>query len=55
MKKQVLNLGKALQKKEQLQINGGRKQCKPRWSEVCIDFGRHCSEWECAFVLGIED
>ncbi|WP_431166586.1 hypothetical protein [Tenacibaculum halocynthiae] len=47
MKKQILNLGKPLTKEKQVQINGGRKQCKPH--NICIDYGRHCAELECVF------
>ena len=51
MKKQILNLGKVLKKSEQVQINGGRKQCKPFGSSECIDYGRHCAELECSLPL----
>ncbi|SEC22783.1 hypothetical protein SAMN04489761_2428 [Tenacibaculum sp. MAR_2009_124] len=49
MKNQISSLGKLLKKTEQVTINGGRKQCKPRWSQVCLDWGNHCSESECAY------
>mgnify|MGYP007059941811 CR=1 FL=1 len=42
-----LNGFKSLSKQEQVQINGGRKQCKPH--NVCIDYGRHCAEIQCVF------
>ncbi len=41
MKTQILNLGKALNKTEQKQINGGRiEACIPRckWSKRCCDY-----------------
>lgn len=49
MKKQISNLGKLLKKTEQIQINGGRKQCKPPGSRECIDYGQHCAEIECVW------
>ncbi|WP_408042178.1 hypothetical protein [Tenacibaculum litopenaei] len=51
MKHQILNLGKQLKREEQRTINGGRKQCKPPGSPVCVEFGRQCAERECALRL----
>lgn len=43
MKKQILNLGKTLNKLEQREVNGGRAP------ECCIDWNpveRHCYKWD---------
>ena len=50
MKKQILNLGKALNRAEQTQINGGRKQCDVNRDRICEDKGRHCAESYCQLI-----
>ncbi|TDQ23957.1 hypothetical protein [Tenacibaculum caenipelagi] len=48
MKKSILNLGKALNKTEKIQINGGKRQCITPWSNgECTEFGLQCAEIEC--------
>ena len=49
MKNQILNLGKTLNKAQQIQINGGRKMCDTNKDRVCEDYGDHCAELYCAF------
>ncbi|WP_437823988.1 hypothetical protein [Tenacibaculum mesophilum] len=51
MKKQILNLGKALKKAEQSQINGGRMQCDKNRDRVCEDFGWKCAETYCRILM----
>ncbi|WP_348727154.1 hypothetical protein [Tenacibaculum sp. 190130A14a] len=51
MKNSILNLGTALKRTEQKQINGGRKQCDANDDGNCEDFGRHCAEFYCRFIL----
>ncbi|GFD73649.1 hypothetical protein KUL156_51740 [Alteromonas sp. KUL156] len=51
MKKQILNLGKALKKAEQAQINGGRMQCDVNRDRVCEDFGWKCAETYCRILM----
>ncbi|XRE42482.1 hypothetical protein ACIVBQ_000686 [Tenacibaculum discolor] len=51
MKKQILNLGKTLQKAEQKQINGGKRQCITPWSDgECTEYGLQCAERECQLI-----
>ena len=49
MLKNILNLKgiTTLEKKQQLAIQGGKAKCKI--NGVCVSFGPHCAEWECAF------
>ncbi|REH45021.1 hypothetical protein C7448_11049 [Tenacibaculum gallaicum] len=52
MKKQILNLGKALKKAEQAQINGGKVQCITPWSNgECTEYGLQCAEPKCRLTL----
>ncbi len=54
MKKTILNLGQALNKAEQKQINGGKQLCKPHvpFGQIrkCIYFGLQCAEIECRLL-----
>ncbi|WP_299107108.1 hypothetical protein [uncultured Tenacibaculum sp.] len=51
MKKSILNLGTVLNKVQQKQVNGGRKQCDANRDGECEDFGRQCAEFYCRFIL----
>ncbi|CAM1350195.1 hypothetical protein [Tenacibaculum crassostreae] len=50
MKKSILKLGKALNKAEQNQINGGRMQCDVNGDRICEDFGWKCAEIYCQLM-----
>ncbi|WGH76849.1 hypothetical protein P8625_06825 [Tenacibaculum tangerinum] len=50
MKKQLLNLGKVLNKAEQTLINGGRMQCDANRDRICEDFGWKCAETYCQLM-----
>ncbi|WP_408028090.1 hypothetical protein [Tenacibaculum litoreum] len=47
MKKSILNLGKTLNKAQQININGGRKMCDTNKDRICEDIGDHCAETYC--------
>ncbi|MFT7900618.1 hypothetical protein VBY74_11620 [Tenacibaculum ascidiaceicola] len=51
MRNSILSLGKALSKAEQTHINGGRKMCDANKDRVCEDYGSHCAEIYCSFIL----
>ncbi|MGG8497134.1 hypothetical protein ACQY1Q_12005 [Tenacibaculum sp. TC6] len=51
MKKQLLDLGKALNKAEQQQINGGRKQCDVNRDRICEEYGWQCAESYCRLII----
>ncbi|TDQ23956.1 hypothetical protein [Tenacibaculum caenipelagi] len=51
MKKQILTLGKVLNKAEQIHINGGRKMCDTNKDGKCEDNGPHCAEVYCSFEI----
>ncbi|MFT7900616.1 hypothetical protein VBY74_11610 [Tenacibaculum ascidiaceicola] len=51
MKKSILNLGIPLNKAQQLHINGGRKQCDKDRDGTCEDYGVHCAEFHCSFII----
>ncbi|WP_428742098.1 hypothetical protein [Tenacibaculum sp.] len=51
MKKQILTLGKVLNKAEKTQINGGKRQCITPWSNgECIEQGLQCAEFQCQIL-----
>ncbi|TYQ00348.1 hypothetical protein C7447_101960 [Tenacibaculum adriaticum] len=51
MKKQILNLGKALNRSEQKTINGGKKQCILPWGDgTCSEYGLQCAERQCQLL-----
>lgn len=51
MKKSILNLGAPLNKVQQIHINGGRKMCDTNKDRICEDYGPHCAEIYCSFIL----
>ena len=50
MKNQILNLGKALTKSEQSQINGGREKCDYNSDGICEKKGPLCAELHCRII-----
>ncbi|RLJ97814.1 hypothetical protein [Tenacibaculum discolor] len=50
MKNQILNLGKALNKAEQMYINGGRDKCDYNSDGTCERKGPLCAELYCRIV-----
>ncbi|WP_271766436.1 hypothetical protein [Aquimarina algiphila] len=53
MLKKIINLNgiEKLNRKQQISINGGRKQCIDPRTGLCSDYGPHCAELICIFIL----
>ncbi|PKV50529.1 MULTISPECIES: hypothetical protein [Aquimarina] len=49
----IMNLNgvEKLNRKQQLSVNGGRKQCIDPRTGLCTDYGRHCAELECVLII----